>query len=84
MKQISLTIPEKLYDESRKYCHEFGFKNVQEFILDLMRERTIYKNLERDLQIKERMDQGIGVTKKTKDEALRFFGKRQKSSGISR
>jgi metal-responsive CopG/Arc/MetJ family transcriptional regulator len=73
MKQISLTIPDKLYKESKEYAEEFGFKNMQEFILDIMREKVFYDNLPRYQKILERMKKGKGVTTMTQKEFKHYL-----------
>lgn len=65
-KQISLTVPETLFNASKVYSKEMGFRNVQEFILDSLRRRTM-SDLEEDARlrkIEEAMD---------KDPNLRVF-----------
>ena len=61
LKQISLTIPENLLQASKDYSEHFGYKNVQEFILDLVRDKVILRNIERYKRIDERMSKGVGV-----------------------
>ena len=73
LKQISLTIPENLLQESRKYSEEFGYKNVQEFILDLVRDRVMLQNIERYRQIDRRMSKGIGVKKFSQKSAVKYI-----------
>lgn len=54
-KQISVTMPSKLFESSKNYVKEFGYKSVQELILELMRERIMEKNLERYEKIEKEM-----------------------------
>ena len=63
LKQISLTIPENLLQASKEHSEQFGYKNVQEFILDLVRDKVVLQNIERYRKIDERMTKGIGVKK---------------------
>ena len=63
LKQISLAMPENLLQASRNYSEQFGYKNVQEFILDLVRDKVVLQNIERYRKIDERMAKGIGVKK---------------------
>ena len=63
LKQISLAMPENLLQASRNYSEQFGYKNVQEFILDLVRDKVVLQNIERYRKIDERMTKGIGVKK---------------------
>ena len=63
LKQISLAMPENLLQASRNYSEQFGYKNVQEFILDLVRDKVVLQNIERYRKIDERMAKRIGVKK---------------------
>jgi len=73
LKQISLAIPENLLQASREYSEEFGYKNVQEFILDLVRDKVILQNIERYRQIDRRMAKGIGVKKFSQKSAVKYI-----------
>ena len=46
LKQISLTIPENLLKASKEYSNEFGYRNVQEFILELIRKKVFFEKIE--------------------------------------
>ncbi|MFH0986437.1 MAG: hypothetical protein V1911_00140 [Candidatus Micrarchaeota archaeon] len=54
-RQISLTIPEVLLKESEEHSKEYGYKTVQEFILDVLRKKLIIENVERYRQIELEM-----------------------------
>ncbi len=54
-KQISLVIPEVLYKESKQYSEEYGYKSVQEFILDVIRRKIILEKIDRYKKIEEEM-----------------------------
>lgn len=72
MKQISLTMPETLFEASTEHTQEYGYKNIQEFILDLVRTKVMLKNLARYREIEKRMKQG--KTKKfNQKEAEKFL-----------
>ena len=73
LKQISLTIPENLLQVSKDYSEHFGYKNVQEFILELVRDKVMLKNIERYKQIDERMSRGIGVKKFSQKAANKYI-----------
>ena len=73
LKQISLAMPENLLQESRKYSDEFGYKNVQEFILDLVRDKVMLQNIERYKKIDERMSKGVGVKKFSQKGAVKYL-----------
>ena len=61
IKQISLSLPENLLKASEKYADEFGYKNVQELILDLVRKKVLLDKIRRYRLIEERMIKGEGV-----------------------
>ena len=73
LKQISLTMPENLFQASKEYSNEFGYRNVQEFILDLVRNRVILENIERYKEIEKRMKKGIGVKKFSQKDAVKYL-----------
>lgn len=73
LKQISLTIPENLLQVSKDYSEQFGYKNVQEFILDLVRDKVMLKNIERYRRIDERMNKGLGVKKFGQKTAVKYI-----------
>ena len=73
LKQISLTIPENLLEASKEYSEDFGYKNVQEFILDLVRDKVVMQNFERYKKIKNRMKKGVGVKKFNQNDAVKYI-----------
>ena len=73
LKQISLTMPENLLEASKEYSEDFGYKNVQEFILDLVRDKVVMRNFERYKKIENRMRKGIGVKKFNQNDAVRHI-----------
>ena len=73
LKQISLAMPENLLQASRNYSEQFGYKNVQEFILDLVRDKVVLQNIERYRKIDERMAKGIGVKKFSRKGAVNYI-----------
>ncbi len=75
MKQISLTMPETLFKVSKEYTEEFGYKNIQEFILDLVRKKVLLKNMARYREIEKKMGQGKAkrFSQKDADKYLRSF-----------
>ena len=72
LKQISLTMPENLLQASKGYSEQFGYKNVQEFILDLVRDKIMLQNIERYKKIDERMTKGLGVKKLSQKGAVKY------------
>jgi metal-responsive CopG/Arc/MetJ family transcriptional regulator len=73
LKQISLTLPEPLFEASKEYSEEYGFRTLQEFILDLLRNKVVLENAERYREIEERMKSGKGVKKFTQAEAVKYL-----------
>ncbi len=55
LKQISLSIPEGLFKASKEYSKVYGYKNIQEIILELLRQRVFFENNERYEQIEKSM-----------------------------
>lgn len=71
VKQISLTVPESLFRASQKYTEEFGYRNMQELILELMRERMLAEKIARYKAVEEGMK---GKSRKlTKAQALEYL-----------
>lgn len=72
-KQISLTMPEVLFEASNEYLQELGYRSLQEFILDLLRKRVVIDNIERYREIEEKMRTGIGVKKFDQKAAVKYL-----------
>lgn len=70
-KQINLKISEKLYTEAEKYAEKYGFRNIQEFAADSMREK-VFEESEFDETFTEKeielIDSLIELSIKTKRE----------------
>ncbi len=73
LKQISLTIPEKLLKETKNYTKEYGYRNVQELILELVRNRVINEKIERYQRIEHDMQQGKKVKKFSQKDAVEYL-----------
>lgn len=73
LKQISLSMPEILFKASKNYSREFGYKNIQEFILELIRKKVILGNIERYKEIEAQMKLGKNVKKFSQAEAVKFL-----------
>ncbi len=73
LKQISLAIPENLLDASKEYSEDFGYKNVQEFILDLVRDKVVMQNFNRYKTIENRMKKKVGVKKLSQNDAVKYI-----------
>jgi hypothetical protein len=71
-KQISLALPEGLYVESKAYYEEYGYKNLQELILDLLMRKVVIENVERYKEIERSMRKsGRRMTQKEAVEYLK-------------
>ena len=73
LKQISLTIPENLLKASKEYSKEFGYKNIQEFILELIRKKVFFEKLERYQRIEKEMISGKNVKKFNQKDAVDYI-----------
>jgi len=73
LKQISLTIPEKLLKASKEYSKEFGYRNIQEFILELIRKKVFFEKIERYQKIEEEMIKGKKVKKFNQKDAVDYL-----------
>ena len=72
LKQISLSLPETLFDLSREYSEEYGYRTVQEFIVELLRKKVILENVDRYRQIEGRIKKGIKVKQFNRKEAVQY------------
>lgn len=72
-KQISLTMPDTLFEASKDYYEELGYRNLQEFILDLLRRKVVMENIERYKEIEERMNKGIGVKRLNQKDSVKYL-----------
>ena len=68
--QISLTLPGVLYKESKGYVEACGYKNIQELILELLRQKVILEKIERYKKIDKELDKQKGMSQK---EAIKYF-----------
>ena len=73
LKQISLTIPENLLKASKEYSKEFGYRNIQEFILELIRKKVFFEKIERYQKIEEEMIEGKKVKKFNQKDAIDYL-----------
>jgi len=44
MKQINLKMPESLFIATKRYVENFGFRNIQDLVLESMREKVFERN----------------------------------------
>jgi len=73
LKQISLTIPENLLKASKEYSKEFGYRNIQEFILELIRKKVFFEKIERYQKIEKEMILGKNVKKFNQKDAIDYL-----------
>ncbi len=73
LKQISLTIPEKLLKVSKEYTKEFGYRNIQELILELVRNKVLFERIERYRKIEQDMIHGKNVKKFNQKDAVEYL-----------
>ncbi len=71
LKQISVTMPANLFKASKDYSEEYGYKNIQEFILDEIRKKVMAKRIARYEQIEAEMDREAKAM--GKKEAIAFL-----------
>ena len=73
LKQISLTIPENLLKASKEYSKQFGYRNIQEFILELIRKKVFFEKIERYQKIEREMIEGKKVKKFNQKDAIDYL-----------
>lgn len=73
LKQISLTMPENLLKASKEYSKEFGYRNLQEFILELIRKKVFFERRERYQKIENDMIRGKNVKKFNQKDAVEYL-----------
>jgi len=73
LKQISLTMPENLLKASKEYSKEFGYKNLQELILELIRKKVFFERMERYQKIENDMIRGKNVKKFNQKDAVEYL-----------
>lgn len=73
LKQISLTIPENLLKASKEYSKEFGYRNLQEFVLELIRKKVFFERMERYQKIENNMIRGKNVKKFNQKDAVEYL-----------
>ena len=73
LKQISLTMPENLLKASKEYSKEFGYRNIQEFVLELIRKKVFFERMERYQKIENDMIRGNNVKKFNQKDAIEYL-----------
>lgn len=71
LKQISVTMPMNLFKASKEYSQEYGYKNVQEFILDEIRKKVMAKRIARYEKIEAQIDKEAKVM--SQKEAIKYL-----------
>ena len=71
--QISLTLSEPLLQASKEYSQEYGYRTIQELIIDLLRQKVIMETATRYREIETRMKKNIGVKKFNQKDALSYI-----------
>lgn len=73
LKQVSLTVPENLLKASKEYSEEHGYRNIQEFMLELLRNKVMMENIERYKEIERDMARGKNVKRFSQKGAVRYL-----------
>lgn len=73
LKQISLTMPENLLKASKEYSKEFGYRNIQEFILEIIRKKVFFEKIERYQKIEKEMILDKNVKKFNQKDAIEYL-----------
>lgn len=73
LKNINLSIPENLLKEAQHFADDFGYRNVQELLLDLLRSKLMNELYLENKRIEDEMDRGINVKKMSQEEAIEYF-----------
>ena len=73
LKQISLTMPENLLKASKEYSKEFGYRNIQEFILEIIRKKVFFEKIERYQKIEKEMILDEKIKKFNQKDAVEYL-----------
>ncbi|MBT5022947.1 hypothetical protein HOK51_03085 [Candidatus Woesearchaeota archaeon] len=73
LKQISLSMPNNLFEASQEFSSDFGYKNIQEFILELIRQKVFIERFERYSEIEAQMKGGKNVKKFNQAKAVDYL-----------
>ena len=71
LKQISVTMPKNLFEASKEYAEEYGYKNVQEFMLDSIRRKILSQRIERYERIEKEIDREAKAM--SQKEAIKYL-----------
>ncbi|MCX6664370.1 MAG: hypothetical protein NTZ75_09025 [Euryarchaeota archaeon] len=58
---------------TKDYSKEFRYRNVQEFILELVRNRVLFERIERYQKIEHDMKRGKNVKKFSQKDAVKYL-----------
>jgi metal-responsive CopG/Arc/MetJ family transcriptional regulator len=73
LKQISLTLPKNLLDASIEYTNEYGYRNIQELILEMLRKKVIMEKVERYKKIEDEMINKKNVKRFNQKDAINYL-----------
>ena len=68
-----MVLPEKLLDTSKKYPEGFGYRNVQEFVLELLRKTVFFERIRQYQKIDEEMLSGKNIKKFNQKDAVEYL-----------
>lgn len=66
-------MPENLLKASKEYSKEFGYRNLQEFVLELIRNKVFFERMERYQKIENDMIRGKNVKKFNQKDAVEYL-----------
>ena len=66
-------MPENLLKASKEYSKEFGYRNLQEFVLELIRKKVFFERMERYQKIENDMIRGKNVKKFNQKDAVEYL-----------
>ena len=66
-------MPENLLKASKEYSKEFGYRNLQEFVLELIRNKVFFERMERYQKIENDMIGGKNVKKFNQKDAVEYL-----------
>ena len=66
-------MPENLLKASKEYSKEFGYRNIQEFVLELIRKKVFFERMERYQKIENDMIRGKNVKKFNQKDAVEYL-----------
>ena len=66
-------MPENLLKASKEYSKEFGYRNLQEFVLELIRNKVFFERIERYQKIENDMIDGKNVKKFNQKDAVEYL-----------